>query len=314
MKKMVYLSLVVGLFVMRSDAFIYQATVLRRWDAMQQRYQWFIGLGDYHNKKHPINEQHKQQLFDLLAVANPGSTKVLTEDLSVPNIEGRFSCGKFYVNSRGGILGGLTECCHDLGLEVENLEYRYCRVCALGPVLNDPHADPFTHPSVAGISVQEMCDEVYHTCDRISTFDDGPLLNAWYQERVNGVKQKVQRLGWQRYGFESVADMLVSQAKPQNRHEAVKTLLTFDSSLFDAELVHAVANTPHERICAIAGGSHIERASAMLERVGFQKVMEEKPFYHKENDPQQCIGSEMRQGGYCLQPQPIQLQTVSKYF
>ncbi len=166
------------------QSYLYQAVVMRKWNDLHDRYHYFIGLGDYHNKKHPANQEQRDQLANLFAQADPTDVKVLTEDLSVRNSDGRFSFGRLYVNSRGGFLGGITERCQCWGIDVDNLEYRYARVCALGPLLNHSKQHPQSFASVRGISVDQLYREVSDECDRIDSFDDGPILNEWYQKCI----------------------------------------------------------------------------------------------------------------------------------
>src|SRR5579885_2910097 len=107
-----------------SFAFIYEVKVLRKWDASRNRYHYFIGLSDFHDKTHPINRDHLAQIEKMLKSTDRNISKVLIEDLSSANASGKQACGRFLVNSRGGVLGGLAETAKAMGHETENVEFR----------------------------------------------------------------------------------------------------------------------------------------------------------------------------------------------
>jgi hypothetical protein len=125
------------LFCMSSFSYIYEVRVLRKWDDVRKRYHYFIGLSDFHDKIDPSNQTQLKKIQDILAKADKSSTKVAIEDLSSVNNNGRASCGRYMVNSRGGVLGGLAQSSRDAGLDVCNVEFRYCRVVAMAPPNTD---------------------------------------------------------------------------------------------------------------------------------------------------------------------------------
>lgn len=294
-------------------AFIYLATVMHKWDPHAQRDHWFIGLGDYHCKEHPMTRKHRTELEQLLAAADPARCKLLVEDLSSKNADGRLNCGRFQVNSRGGLLGGLTDTCQSYGIATENLEYRYTRVCALGPVLNQPHADPYSFASVKGITAGQMHAEITKELANIARFDDGVLLNAWYAERMQEVKRCLATLRWQQMATLSAADMLAA-LRPHERQKKIADLLTFDSSLFDLKLVHAIVhNGGAERVYAIAGGSHIKRVRAILQKLGYKQVTLDTPSAAYEPSIADTIEA-MDAKPFNAVPQPLSLQWIKRFF
>lgn len=301
------------LIMPENRAFIYMATVMHKWDSTAMQDRWFIGLGDYHCKEHPITRKHRSELEQLLTRTNLVTCKLLVEDLSSKNAVGRGNCGRFLVNSRGGLLGGITDICQSYGIATENLEYRYARVCGLGPVLNQPHADPYSFASVKGITVGQMYAEITDELSRLARFDDGAMLNRWYAERMQAVKRRLATMRWQQMATLSAADIL-ADLQPHERQKKVADLLTFDSSLFDIKLVHAIVqSTDVERVCAIAGGSHIKRVRALLQKLGYVQV----DCGVSCSDQQGSVANSI-EGGFDVrfadQPRPIDLQGLRKFF
>ncbi len=286
-----------------AHTYLYQAIVLRKWNDLHERYHYFIGLGDYHCKQHAANREQRNELEALLAHTDPADIKIFTEDLSVCNHDGRFGCGQFYVNSRGGFLGGITDSCRSLGMDVDNLEYRYARVCALGPILNNAKKQPQSFASVRGISVGQLHKEVAQECDRIAGYDDGPILNDWYKGSIEKVDRQLSAFGWSADVTTSTADYIMHERK---RLPLMNDLFTFDCQLLDAKIVHeTINNQDKERVYAIAGGSHVERASQQLQKVGYQPLLHIKPAY-QGNGVEQCLQLQTNRIQSAM-PEPISL-------
>lgn len=297
-------------FTPMMHAYLYQAVVLRKWDGAYDRYQYVIGLGDYHAKRHPANQVQREELGELIAHTDGDELKVLTEDLSAANSDGRFGCGPFYVNSSSGFLSGITEQLRVHGIDAENLEFRYARVCALGPVLNNEHK-MCSFPSVCSISVGQVCDEIYQECGCIEQFDDGPIVNAWYAASIQDVMQSAATFALDKHRHKSVADYL---SRKRKRLPLVKDLLTFDRCLLDARIVHAILESQDkERICVMAGGSHIERVSDVLQKIGYQPLMHIKPLYHKGNGIQDAVSLPM-EDQYNSLPKPLDMHRLRDFF
>src|SRR5579872_576077 len=129
-------------------SFIYEARVLKKWDPATHEYRFFIGLSDFHDKAHEATGRQLEALEQLLSSCNKNKTRIMLEDLSSRGSQGRHTCGRFVINSRGGILGGLVQKCQEKDLLVDNVEYRYCRVSSLGPVLNNLKENVHAFPSV----------------------------------------------------------------------------------------------------------------------------------------------------------------------
>lgn len=296
---------------MSLHTYIYNAIVMRKWQADLNRFHYFIGLGDFHNKQHPANKVHLHELQQLLAYAQKDSLRILTEDLSVSNDIGRKGVKGFSINSRGGLLGGLTDMCRDMGIDVLNLEYRYARVCALGPVLNNLKDDPFSFDSSRKLLIGDLVEEVYSEIDRMHAYNDDPILGAWYVQCIKDVEKKISLYDWPNYYHQSVAEYVKQKSK--SVISLMQKLLTFDAALLDVKIVHEVVQQPHiEHICAIAGGSHIDRASKMLKKVGYTSVWHAG--YDGSNVAAIDAGPDAHKSEYGIKPAPISLHVLKKFF
>ena len=295
------------------QGYIYQARVLKKGQPRQADWHYVIGLGDYHDKKHHATGHQREQIEALLAGTEQNAIKLITEDLSTQNAHGRFGWGSYYIDTRGGILGGLTQTAQNMGIDTENVEFRYGRVCALGPVLNHSHKQPRSLAPARTIQMCDLCNEINLELDTIKRFNDGPVLNAWYKKQTAAIEQKMANYGLRSAGGVSVADFVSCvQAK---RVPLVKKLLTFDSGLLDMKMVHAVINAQDKkRVCAIAGGSHIERVSSVLQTVGYKPIFTAKPALQQAEHLRQCIGQEVKEYGFKPKPQAIDVSKVKQYF
>lgn len=302
-----------GLLVSGSHAFIYEVKVLKKWDSSRNRYHYFMGCSDFHDKKHDATTSQVTAIKELLEFTPKDKTKVIIEDLSTENNCGRRACGRFCLNSRGGILGGLTQTCRSYGLDAANIEYRYCRVIALGPLLQNLKADPAAIPSLKGILVSDIIREMEATMDEIKTYDDGNQLTAWYTKMVKDLTPHIQRLHMAKHAHDSMADYIRQHTNSGNRLATLKYMLTFDSSLLDIKMMHAIKESgDKERIIAFAGGTHIARVVDMLKKIGYQEVYTTKPSYFQERNLHKCVGSHVIDGAFCVRPHAIDTKEFKK--
>lgn len=291
------------------EAYLYQAVVMKRWDDLRDRYHYFIGLGDYHIK-HASNQKQFDQFSSLVTKLDPKSFKMLTEDLSVANSDGKWRCGKFYVNSRGGFLGGITEKCRNMGCDADNLEYRYARVCSLVHFLNKKTEGSQAPVAAAAISVGDIVGEINHEIDRISSFNDEPVLKNCYQRSVEQVNKKIADYGLTDHSM-SMADYIMSKKRNPT---LINKLLTFDRGLLDAKIAHWTVNsTDKDRVCVLAGGSHIERVKEMLEKVGYKTVLELPKSADSHLDVESCVQSERIVEKNISIPEPIDLDELRRW-
>lgn len=301
------------LMPLMSLGFIYEAKVLRKWDTKQGKYIYFIGLSDFHDKAHKVTQTQLHKIEELLGQCNKDTTKIMLEDLSSRGNGQRIACGRFVINSRGGILGGLAQHCSRKNFDVDNVEYRYCRVSSLGPVLNNLQANVDAFPSVKEISVSAVVQEINDVMREIETYQDGAPLNGYYQKGICEVKAELAKLKMMHQAEASIADYLIAHSTRTSRLDLLKRLLTFDSGLLDLKLVHQVVNTDREKIIAIAGGSHISRVTEMLEKIGYETIYRTKPAYAREHNLNQCLGSTIVDDSYCMRPDPIELEPLDQF-
>ena len=298
--------------IAQSEAFIFELQSIKKKDAIEGP-TWVIGLGDLHDKKHPIIQEQKDAIMHFLRMLPKDKVKVLTEDLSSPGSFGRGSCDNYYINSRGGVLGGLTQECRDKGFDAENHEFRYCRVSSLGPVMNDISADITQIGSTSTISVNSLYQEIQKELDHINAFDDGELLTKEYDKNIKEVRKKLAQLEITEADATSVAEYLkkrVHDAKNKLIH-FIKKLLIFDSELLDCKLVHAIKQEKEkEYIIIIAGGSHVKRVCDLLIKDGYEPHTIMLAQDEKTTEEAQCAGRPLIRGKHCVVPKAIDLSCL----
>jgi len=302
-----------GLFFSGSYAFIYEVKVLKKWDQARNRYQYFIGCSDFHDKRHDATSSQVAAIKGLLKAAPKDHTKIIVEDLSTENNCGRKACGRFFLNSRGGILGGLTQTCKSYHLMVDNIEYRYCRVIALGPLLHNLKADVSTMPTLRNIHVRDILEETQATVDEIKQYKDDKRLAAWYAQTIKELEPHIQRLQMRKHSSDTIAQYVRSYASQKTLLKMLKYLLTFDSTLLDVKMIHSVQSAANkERIIAFAGGTHIGHVVDMLKKMGYEEVYATKSKYFREHNLDKCLGSQIADGGFCVRPHPIENEVFKK--
>lgn len=307
---------IMTIFGSSAYAYIYEAVILKTWNENAGRYHFFIGLSDFHDKSHPINQSQAAMLDHLISLCDNQTTKIVLEDLSSSSERSNYK--KFYINSRGGILGGLASRYAARGFDVENVEYRYCRVCSLAPVLNNIHKKPHAFPSVRSTSIKELSQEIDVTVQEINAYTDGTAWDNYYQKGIRHLEPDLKSLALNKHTQLSVADYVDIHTTSANRLEFLKYLLTFDSSLLDLKMVHAIINAlnKHEQfkqVVAISGGAHIERVVKLLQERGYTLVYTSNTKFCKEYDLKKCVGSTIVDGEYCIRPEPIELEAIANY-
>lgn len=304
---------VCGLIASGCSAFIYEVKVLKKWDEQRKRYHYFIGCSDFHDKRHDATKSQVAAIYGLLKQLPKKDSKIIVEDLSTVNNCGRKACGRFFLNSRGGILGGLAQTCQSHSLSVDNIEYRYCRVIALGPLLHDLKADVNTIPSMKGIHVRDIVQEMQSTVNEIKRYDDGAHLASWYSKHLKELAYQIERLKMDRHTHESMADYVHKYTTHATRLKALKHLLTFDSALLDVKMVHSVqAAADKERVVAFAGGTHIARVVDMLKKMGYKEIYSSQSNYFREHNLDKCLGSNITDGTFCVRPHPVSHEVLRK--
>jgi hypothetical protein len=94
-----------------------------------------------------------------------------------------------------------------------------------------------------------------------------------------------------------------------DRLQLLKKLLTFDSILFDLDLVHTITNSDTTTIVVIAGGMHIENMCSMLEKIGYVHINKTVSHWSVHNAVH-YFKSVIR-GDDVVKPIPVDLKTVT---
>lgn len=265
----------VMMFAGSAHSFIYEIVVLKRINPVSRKIQHFIGLSDFHDKKNLANAAQLLCIKDFLHNQNKSRTKIILEDLSTDSNNGKYGvCRQFRINSRGGILGGLAHSCHQKGLLVDNIEYRYCRVAALGPLLNNEHQKIHDFPSARGVKVCDIAHEIHNAITDIGAHTSCCAALSAYREKIlKRVEPAMNMLYLLKDSKHSVADYVQQHSRTANRFELLKQLLIFDSPLLDLKLARSILTADKcDTIIAIAGGSHITRVKEMLQSAGYQLI------------------------------------------
>ena len=193
-KKILYFVCGVNMLFFHCFGYVYHVSVMKK---DQGNSQMIIGIGDYHDKSHPANNSQRVYLESLIKKCK--NVKLIVEDLSSINDDGRSMCGNFMINARGGILGKLADVARDKGVDVDNVEYRYCRVAALGPLLKNMSLSPSNVIESSSILLKSLSKEVADEIERIQHYKDGVVLNKLYNRCVREVTKAVQRFQFELY-------------------------------------------------------------------------------------------------------------------
>ena len=311
-RSLLFLSLV--FFSLPMESFIYEFVVLRRWNGALGNYQYFVGLGDFHDKKHKANRVQMRHLDKVLTSIPVLNTKIGAEDISSPGSNCDGTCGRFHVVSKGGVLGGFAKKCRNLGFETQNFEYRFCRVATLGPVLNNLKANMRQFPSVRETLVGILIGEIERVLKEISSYQDSPHLAVLYAHSTNKIRNEMQALRLHEFAHVSIADYLEAVTTPATRLPYLKRLLTFDSEIFDLKMLHAAHGLQGKAsFFAIAGGSHIIRVAELLEKIGWEFMHGTNPKFMREHNLNKCLGGNIIEGHYCTRPKPIDIKIIKNY-
>lgn len=274
-------------------SFIYDIKVLRKWDNINKRYSYFIGLGDFHDRAHRATDLQIGQIDDFVKRCTPQKTKLILEDIcSEPNNGVKF-CPQFNINSTGGILGAIADryrnffgqnnggfCRSDF---VDNVEYRFCRVASLAPVINNINIDCKNFISTSKIYINCFKNEIINAIGEIKSYDDkNKVLQDFYKNSIALVNEQVKKLKFNENLGYSVADYInlykdnKSVCEDKNKLNLVKKLLVFDSCLLDSKILHSIFKNFNNKqnFIVIAGGSHIKSVSSVLIKIGYEKVYE----------------------------------------
>ncbi len=256
-----------------SQGYYYDLRVMKKIINKQTNQQQLVfGLGDYHDKTHPANKAQRGYLESLLKKCVGSNSKVIVEDLSSVNNDGRMVCCNYGVNCSDGVLGQIAHQARSLGVAVDNVEYRYCRVASIGPLLSNLRANPESFRSSATITTASLYKEIVDEIAKIRKYDDGKLLNSLYKRTTNTVCDALRKIEFNQEKPSTVAHFCKQLQSDHYRHNLEK-LCIFDSALIDMNIMHSIVNSPEVSLFFVfAGGSHIEQVSELLKRLGYETV------------------------------------------
>lgn len=292
----------------------YDVKALRKWQPEFNRYHYWVGFSDFHDRTHAANKIQRKKIEEHLPTYDPQDILVLVEDLSSPNSDGRLGCGSFYINSRTGILAGLGNFCKNNKVPYCNVEYRYCRVVALGPVINNIHADPAVFPSTQKMTVTHLMQEIEQAYNDLLLGNHSALFKTVLEEKSVLIQKEMKKLNLMRDHNKTIANYLATNSTPANRLDVVKNLLTFDGILVGFKMVDATMKAPHkEKIIAFAGGTHINEAYELLQKVGGYEPVSHHEIAAKGSAVGRGIGAPIINNGYMVKPQPISIELLEHY-
>ena len=192
-------------------------------------------------------------------------------------------CCNFAINAYGGVLGTLADIARLQSVDVDNVEYRFCRVAGIGPLLNNPQSRPYEFASAVSIKMDSLYKEVSEELERVSRYDDGKRANAWYKPLITEVKKSFNQLKLDPVMKQTVAHYCASIFK-NNYVKQLEKLCIFDSPLIDIKIMHSILSSPDKSMIIVAaGGSHIEKMNEFLASMGYKKIIVPKSFYHHTN-------------------------------
>lgn len=279
-------------------------------DKHTNKRQLIIALSDYHLKSHPANKTQRMYLELLLKKCAAAKAKLIVEDLSSVNNDGKMVCCNFGVNCSEGVLGQLANQARVLGMGVDNVEYRYCRVAGVGPLLNNIQGSPHSFKSSATITTSSLHKEVVDEIEKIRKYNDGKLLNNLYKQTISKVQAVLSKVNFNAKNI-TVADYCAALQCKQYRQELEK-LCIFDSALVDMNIMHAIAACSHDPLVLIlAGGSHIEQVNGLLKRMGYKSVLKKSAI--AASKVKKVLNSDSFDVPSDIHPQPVDITIIDKF-
>ena len=309
MNKPLWNSIAVALLLLANNTFgyFYHGRVMKR--AKGSRQQYIILLCDYHDKVHPANKTQRVLLEQFLQRCAAAKGKLIVEDLSSVNNDGRMICCNYGINSCEGVLGHLANKARELGMCVDNVEYRYCRVAGIGPLLNNITSNPHSFRSSAGITTVSLHQEVLDEIEKIKKYDDGKRLNAFYKRIVSEVCSMLSKMGLHTTHKKNTVAHYCSALEQGNYREQLEKLCIFDSALIDINIMHSIARCDRSLILVVAGGSHIEKVSKLLQKMGYQSLFTTPD----SSSPQLIKASQASSTSSQTCPQPIDISVLDRF-
>lgn len=235
--------------------------------------QCIIMFGDFHQKNHPIYDKQYNDLNRLLQLCKEKKGKLIVEDLSSKNNEGRGVCCSYVMNNNKSMLAKLANKARAMSIDVDNIEYRYCRVVSLAPLLHNPDSNPYSFNSTKNIPIFALYKEIIDQIEKIKKYNDEQRLKAFYFSTLKTVNKDLSDLLLDQYHTKkefSVASYCYQYWNKKNYYTFLEKLCIFDSALLDINILHSIITSKNKSlILVIAGGSHIEQVKDILVNLGY---------------------------------------------
>ncbi len=273
-----------ALSFLSTKSFIYKVDILCKWDPIPENCSYFIGCSDFHDKFHEANAPQRQFIRRLLADCDKRQTRVLVEDLASANHNGKSARINFRRRAKPGILAGFANECKQLGVSATNLEYRYDRVLAVAGLLKNTAVNPYSYKPACTICVGQVKKELDDTIDQIKQYKDGPQLEKMYQKGITSALKQSKDFNLAYDHKLNIASYLIEHTKSSFRNAFIKRLLTFDSVLLDFKFIHETIKSKEPVVVALAGGTHIQRAISILQKMGYKAHKSTTLTYENEPD------------------------------
>jgi hypothetical protein len=195
---------------------------------------------------HTAHKADKKQVSELASFLMNDNMHLIVEDydpaqrLFLPASGSRFLRSLDYVSSY-------------VGIDTTYLEFRH----------NYPWEKTQTHMSELDEVVQE-----------IERYDDGDILNTYYESTLMGIDCVYKPLYTELKQFDG--SILSYQLKSTIYNALGKPMPTYSklhgsTHLIDLRILHAVAQKKHNDLCICAGANHIERVKTVLPDLGFNR-------------------------------------------
>jgi len=260
-------------------------------DSASSKPQIVIGISDYHDKDHPANADQRAYLESILKRHDVANIKLIVEDLSSVNNNGRGVCCSYIISARGGLLGKLADTARGYSLDVDNIEYRFCRVAGVGPLINKEYERPYDSASTAAIPMDALCKEVLDELKHIADYNDGIRINAEYKRIIDEVTKAFYSLKLDQVKGMSIADYCARFNKDTYK-KSLERLCVFDSSLIDAKIIHSIVSSDKPIIIVAGGGSHIDNVNTFLASIrGYKKTVMPPVTEHKYQSVNSSLGT-----------------------
>ena len=234
--------------------------------------QLIILLADYHDKTHPANKGQRVYLESLLQRCNREKIKLIVEDLSSVNNDGRMICGNFGINCTEGVLSTLASKMRSLGITVDNVEYRYCRVAAIGPLINNSRANPHSFRSCSGITMAALHKEITDEIEKIKKYNDGKQLNDYYKRAIKHVTSHLSKMNVNSSDRSKTVAHYCACLRSSAYRKKLENVCIFDSTLIDSNIMHSIMCCDKPIIFVAAGGSHILEIDRLLEKMRYESL------------------------------------------